>query len=69
MLPHVDAFRAGHLIATLEDLARALGTANDLRERLRLRQLLADSSLTDRKNRPDTAHVIAYQCRWLQLWY
>jgi len=36
MLPHVDAFRAGHSIASLEDLAQALGDMRDSGEKDRL---------------------------------
>jgi uncharacterized protein with von Willebrand factor type A (vWA) domain len=40
MLPHVDAFRACHSLATLEDLVAALGQPEDPRERLRLTRML-----------------------------
>ncbi len=40
MLPHVDSFRAGHSIASLEALAEALGAARDTGERDRLMALL-----------------------------
>ncbi|WP_412504841.1 vWA domain-containing protein, partial [Roseovarius sp. SYSU LYC5161] len=36
MLPHVDAFRAGHSIATLEEFAEALSRADDPGEKKRL---------------------------------
>lgn len=36
MLPHVDSFRAGHSIASLEDLARALSRPDDVGEKARL---------------------------------
>jgi len=36
MLPHVDAFRAAHSIATLEDLAEAISRADDRGEKDRL---------------------------------
>ena len=36
MLPHVDALRAGHSIATLEALAETLSRAEDGGERARL---------------------------------
>ena len=36
MLPHVDTFRAGHSIATLEELARALSKPDDAGEKARL---------------------------------
>ena len=36
MLPHVDSFRAGHSIASLEDLTAALTRANDPGEKTRL---------------------------------
>ena len=40
MLPHVDAFRAGHSIAALEDLARAISDSSDAGEKARLTRLL-----------------------------
>ncbi len=36
MLPHVDSFRAGHSITTLEDLAAAITQNNDSGEKLRM---------------------------------
>ena len=36
MLPHVDSFRAGHSIASLEALAEALSRPDDLGEKARL---------------------------------
>jgi hypothetical protein len=36
MLPHVDSFRAGHSIATLEDLAGAISRGGDTGEKARL---------------------------------
>ena len=42
MLPHVDSFRAGHSIASLEDLAAALSRPDDVGEKARLMRLLAD---------------------------
>jgi hypothetical protein len=36
MLPHVDSFRAGHSIATLEDLARVISAPDDSGEKARL---------------------------------
>ena len=36
MLPHVDAFRAGHSIATLEELAQAISDPGDMGEKARL---------------------------------
>jgi len=36
MLPHVDAFRAGHSITTLEELAEALSRADDPGEKKRM---------------------------------
>ena len=36
MLPHVDSFRAGHSIASIEDLARALSDSRDSGEKARL---------------------------------
>lgn len=40
MLPHVDSFRAGHSIASLEDLAVAISRPDDLGEKARLMKLL-----------------------------
>ncbi len=40
MLPHVDAFRAGHSIATLEQLAEAISRPDDAGEKDRLMVLL-----------------------------
>ncbi|MFO7770384.1 MAG: VWA domain-containing protein, partial [Roseovarius gahaiensis] len=40
MLPHVDAFRAGHSIATLEELAEAISRADDTGEKTRLMRLM-----------------------------
>ena len=40
MLPHVDAFRAGHSIATLEELAEAISRPGDAGEKARLMALL-----------------------------
>jgi uncharacterized protein with von Willebrand factor type A (vWA) domain len=42
MLPHVDAFRAGHSIATLEQLAAAISRPDDGGEKDRLMQMLRD---------------------------
>jgi uncharacterized protein with von Willebrand factor type A (vWA) domain len=42
MLPHVDAFRAGHSIATLEQLAQAISRPDDGGEKDRLMRLLRD---------------------------
>ncbi|WP_397542118.1 VWA domain-containing protein [Roseovarius salis] len=36
MLPHVDSFRAGHSIATLEELAEAISRPDDMGEKARL---------------------------------
>ncbi|MFC3615865.1 VWA domain-containing protein [Lutimaribacter marinistellae] len=36
MLPHVDSFRAGHSIASLEDLARVISRPDDMGEKTRL---------------------------------
>lgn len=41
MLPHVDSFRAGHSIASLEALGAAIGAARDSGEKERLLRLLA----------------------------
>lgn len=40
MLPHVDSFRAGHSIASLEDLAQAISRPDDAGEKARLTALL-----------------------------
>ncbi len=40
MLPHVDSFRAGHSIASLEDLAKAISRPDDPGEKDRLMRLL-----------------------------
>ena len=43
MLPHVDSFRAGHSIASLEELAAAIARPDDVGERTRLMaQIAAD---------------------------
>ena len=42
MLPHVDSLRAGHSIATLEQLAVALGQPEDIGEKARLMRMLSD---------------------------
>ena len=36
MLPHVDSFRAGHSVASLADLGRAVSEARDMGEKVRL---------------------------------
>ncbi|WP_428928666.1 vWA domain-containing protein [Marinibacterium sp. SX1] len=40
MLPHVDSFRAGHSIASLQDLARAISRPDDMGEKARLMAML-----------------------------
>lgn len=40
MLPHVDSFRAGHSIASLEELAQVISNPGDLGEKARLMGLL-----------------------------
>ncbi|WGW03059.1 vWA domain-containing protein [Tropicibacter oceani] len=40
MLPHVHSFRAGHSIASLEDLATAISRPDDMGEKARLMQML-----------------------------
>jgi len=40
MLPHVDSFRAGHSVASLEELARAISQPHDTGEKARLLQML-----------------------------
>ncbi|WP_137700230.1 vWA domain-containing protein [Marimonas lutisalis] len=42
MLPHVDSFRAGHSIATLEELAGAISRTDDAGEKARLMAMLAE---------------------------
>ncbi|WP_425043784.1 vWA domain-containing protein [Primorskyibacter sp. S87] len=42
MLPHVDSFRAGHSIASLEDLADVISRPEDVGEKARLLQLIAE---------------------------
>ncbi|MDP2740179.1 MAG: VWA domain-containing protein [Pseudorhodobacter sp.] len=42
MLPHVDSFRAGHSIASLESLAAAISQPADRGEKARLMRMLAD---------------------------
>ncbi|MFD1343479.1 vWA domain-containing protein [Litorisediminicola beolgyonensis] len=42
MLPHVDSFRAGHSIASLEALAAAISTPEDMGEKVRLMRLIED---------------------------
>jgi hypothetical protein len=42
MLPHVDSFRAGHSIASLEALGEAISTPGDTGEKARLMALLHD---------------------------
>jgi len=41
MLPHVDSFRAGHSIASLEDLAAAISRPDDAGEKTRLMQMIS----------------------------
>ncbi|MGA9254410.1 MAG: VWA domain-containing protein [Roseobacter sp.] len=41
MLPHVDSFRAGHSIASLEDLAAAISRPGDVGEKTRLMQMVS----------------------------
>ncbi|MCX7566196.1 VWA domain-containing protein [Sulfitobacter sp. F26169L] len=40
MLPHVDSFRAGHCIASLESLAEAISRPDDVGEKARLMRLI-----------------------------
>ncbi|MGP9789337.1 vWA domain-containing protein [Roseinatronobacter sp. NSM] len=42
MLPHVDSFRAGHCVASLDALARAISDAHDSGEKARLMAMLKD---------------------------
>ena len=41
MLPHVDSFRAGHSVASLEDLAQVISRKDDVGEKARLMALLS----------------------------
>ena len=41
MLPHVDSFRAGHSIQSLEELAQAISRPDDLGEKARLQAMLS----------------------------
>jgi uncharacterized protein with von Willebrand factor type A (vWA) domain len=41
MLPHVDSFRAGHSIASLEELAAAISRPDDAGEKTRLMQMIS----------------------------
>ena len=43
MLPHVDSFRAGHSVASLEDLARVISDPTDNGEKARLLRLISDN--------------------------
>ena len=43
MLPHVDSFRAGHSVASLEDLASVISRPDDTGEKARLMSLLGES--------------------------
>ncbi|XDA99506.1 VWA domain-containing protein [Sulfitobacter sp. LCG007] len=43
MLPHVDSFRAGHSVASLQDLAAVITDRQDSGEKMRLRALMADT--------------------------
>jgi len=40
MLPHVDSFRAGHSIASLEDLAQVISRPDDVGEKARLMAMI-----------------------------
>ena len=40
MLPHVDSFRAGHSVASIEDLAQVISRPGDVGEKARLMQML-----------------------------
>ena len=46
MLPHVDSFRAGHSITSLEDLAKALSDASDAGEKARMMTAVKNSAKT-----------------------
>ncbi len=45
MLPHVDSFRAGHNIASLEQLAEVISKADDVGEKARLMRALQSDSV------------------------
>ncbi|NEY88711.1 vWA domain-containing protein [Tabrizicola oligotrophica] len=45
MLPHVDSFRAGHSVASLEALGRVISDSDEGGEKARLMRLLADNRL------------------------
>ncbi|PJE36391.1 VWA domain-containing protein [Pseudooceanicola lipolyticus] len=42
MLPHVDSFRAGHSVASLEDLAKVISRPEDVGEKARLISMLSE---------------------------
>ena len=42
MLPHVDSFRAGHSVASLEDLAKVISRPEDVGEKSRLINMLSE---------------------------
>ncbi|MGB7318588.1 MAG: VWA domain-containing protein [Planktotalea sp.] len=44
MLPYVDSFRAGHSIASLEDLAQALSQSHDSGEKTRLMRAMSEEN-------------------------
>ena len=44
MLPHVDSFRAGHSVASLEALGRVISDAGDGGDKARLMRLMADNA-------------------------
>ena len=46
MLPHVDSFRAGHSIASLEELAAVISKPDDMGEKSRLLAAMRESGLT-----------------------
>ena len=45
MLPHVDCFRAGHSISSLEDLAEVISKPEDAGEKLRLLRTMDDTEM------------------------
>ena len=44
MLPYVDSFRAGHSVASIEELAQVISKPDDVGEKVRLMQMLRDAT-------------------------